>query len=196
MPASPETWRCFVAVPTPPALRDVLATAIAGWRGEPGAPNLRWTDPEGWHVTLAFLGAADPAAVPGIGAQLAALAGRVDPFVVSTGATGAFPRSGAAQSVWLGIADPDRRLAGLAEWVQAAVLPVDRRRRLRAHLTLGRSRARRGEPLGPWIASRAFPATPVPVAELVLYRSHLGRGPARYEVLARVPLGRAGSGGG
>jgi 2'-5' RNA ligase len=193
MPGSPETWRCFVAVPVPRALRESLEVAVSGWRAEPGAPNLRWTDAGGWHLTLAFLGATDPAAVPAIQDQLTALAAQTDPFVVSTAAAGAFPRSGAAQSVWLGIADPNGQLGGLASWVQAAVLPEDRRRRLRAHLTLGRSRARRGESLGEWIASLAFPETSIPVDELVLYRSHLGRGPARYEVLARVPLGRAGS---
>jgi 2'-5' RNA ligase len=196
MPGSPETWRCFVAVPVPRTLRASLQVAVAEWRADPAAPDLRWTEPEGWHVTLAFLGATEPATVPGIREQLTELAGRVDPFVVSTAAAGAFPRPGAAQSLWLGIDDPDRRLAGLAEWTQAALLPADRRRRLRPHLTLGRSRARRGEPLGPWIAQLSFPATPIPVDEVVLYRSHLGRGPARYEDLARVPLGGAGSVGG
>jgi 2'-5' RNA ligase len=195
MPGSPETWRCFVAVPVPRAVRDALGVAVNAWRADPTAPNLRWTDPEGWHLTLAFLGATEPTAVPELRARLAELAGRVDPFVVSTGAAGAFPRLGAAQSVWLGIADPDGRLAGLAEWIQTAVLPPDRRRRLRAHLTIGRSRVRRGEPLGPWIAGLVFPTTPIPVDEVVLYRSHLGRGPARYEDLARVPLGGAGSAG-
>jgi 2'-5' RNA ligase len=196
MPGSPETWRCFVAVPIPDSLRESLKEAVGVWRARPEGPDLRWTDPDGWHITLAFLGATDPADVPAIRDALAALAARIDPFVVSTGAAGAFPRSGAAQSVWLGIPDPEGSLAGLAAWVQGAVLPPDRIRRLRAHLTLGRSRARRGEPLGEWIASLSFPETSIPVDELVLYRSHLGRGPARYEVLARVPLGRAGSDGG
>jgi 2'-5' RNA ligase len=135
------------------------------------------------------MGATDPASLPGVHERLAELAGRVEPFVVTTAAPGAFPRPGAAQTVWLGIDDPGARLAGLAEWVQAAVLPADRHRRLRAHLTLGRSRARRGEPLGSWLASLDFPPTPIPVAEIVLYRSHLGRGPARYEDLWRIPVG-------
>jgi 2'-5' RNA ligase len=195
MPASPDTWRCFVAVPIPQTLRESLEDAVAAWRSDPSAPNLRWTDPAGWHITLAFLGATDPTAVPGLAERLAEVAARVEPFVVTTGAAGAFPRPGAAQSAWLGITDPGPgdRLAGLAEWVQAAVLPPDQRRRLWAHLTLGRSRARRGEPLGDWLAARTFPPMPIRVDELILHRSHLGRGPARYEVLARVPLGGAGS---
>jgi 2'-5' RNA ligase len=187
MPDSPETWRCFVAVPTPPALRRSLEDVVAGWRAEPGAPDLRWTDPAGWHVTLAFLGATQPTAVRGIGDALAAPT-RVPAFRVGTGRLGAFPRPGAAQSVWLGIHDPDGRLGELAAAVQAAVLPPDRRRPLRAHLTLGRSRARRGEPLTAWLGEHLVPSARVPVEEVVLYRSHLGRGPAQYEALERIPL--------
>jgi 2'-5' RNA ligase len=98
--------------------------------------------------------------------------------------------------VWLGIDDPDDRLADLAAAVQDAVLPPDRRRPLKAHLTLGRSRVRRGEPLGPWLARRGFPPTELGVEDVVLYRSHLGRGPARYSELARLRLRGAGSAGG
>jgi 2'-5' RNA ligase len=196
MPVSPETWRCFVAVPVPPDLRRSLDAVVTAWRAEPDAPNLRWTDPGGWHVTLAFLGATDPASVPGLADDLEATVAPFGPFAVSTGRAGAFPRPGAAQSVWLGIADPDDRLRELAAAVQGAVLSPDRRRPLKAHLTLGRSRVRRGEPLGPWLGSRAFPATALAVEDVVLYRSHLGRGPARYSELARLPLGGAGSAGG
>jgi 2'-5' RNA ligase len=196
MPASPETWRCFVAVPVPPDLRRSLDAVVTEWRAEPDAPDLRWTDPAGWHLTLAFLGATDPASVPGLADRLEATAAPFHPFAVSTGRAGAFPRPDAAQSVWLGIDDPDDRLADLAAAIQGAVLPPDRRRPLKAHLTLGRSRIRRGEPLGPWLAGRAFPPTELGVEDVVLYRSHLGRGPARYSELARLRLRGAGSAGG
>lgn len=193
MPASPETWRCFVAVPVTQSLRNALESTVTAWREEPGAPDLRWTEPDGWHVTLAFLGATEPVAIPGIRDQLAEAIAGAPPFAVSTGAAGVFPRPDVAQSVWLGITDPDDLLSGLAWWVQGAILPPDQRRRLRAHLTLGRSRVRHGEPLGVWLAGREFPTTPFPVETVILYRSHLGRGPARYEELARLPLGGAGS---
>jgi 2'-5' RNA ligase len=193
MPASPEAWRCFVAIPAPADLRAALAAAVTAWRSDPGAPDLRWTDPDGWHVTLAFLGATDPNSVPGLGQALGDAVRETPPFTLDTRRVGAFPRPGAAQSVWLGITDPDGRLGALAAAVQAAVLPPDARRPLRAHLTLGRSRAGRGEPLGPWLATREFPQARLPVDDVVLYRSHLGRGPAQYSELARVPLGGARS---
>ena len=200
MPDSPETWRCFVAVPVHDDLRVGLATAVDRWKREPGAPNLRWTDPEGWHVTLAFLGATDPVAVPGLRRALesatADLPPPLSPIQVRTGPLGAFPRAAEAQSVWLAIEDPLRQLKDLAYAVQTACLPQEKWRRLRPHLTLGRSRVRRGEPLESWLATRTFPPTEFPVEDVVLFRSHLGRGPARYEELARLPLGGAGSGRG
>lgn len=169
---------------------------MAAWQAEPTAPNLRWTDPDGWHVTLAFLGATRTARVPELVDALKATAPEVDPFRVRTGGVGAFPRPGAAQAIWYGIADPDGRLKGLAARVQAAVLPPGPGARFRAHLTLARSRVRRGEPLGLWLKTLDPPAGELVVDAITLYRSHLGRGSARYEVLARLPLGGAGSGHG
>jgi RNA 2',3'-cyclic 3'-phosphodiesterase len=196
MPASPEIWRCFVAAPVPDELRTALTATVTAWRTEPDAPNLRWTDPEGWHVTVAFLGPVDPASVSSLGERIAVALqpfARVEPIRVHTGRVGAFPRPMAAQSVWLGIEDPDRHLADLARAVQDALLPRDAIRRLRAHLTLGRSRVRRGEPLDAWLATRTLPRTELIVEDVVLFRSHLGHGPATYQELARVPLGGAGS---
>jgi 2'-5' RNA ligase len=199
MPASPESWRCFVAVPAPEHLRLALEDSVARWRAAPEAPNLRWTDPDGWHLTLAFLGATDPESVPRLRDQLEAALGpfaALVPLRVRTGAIGAFPRSGAAQSVWLGFDDSNRQLEDLARAVQVAILPSDKIRRLRAHLTLGRSRIRRGEPLDDWLATLTLAPVEIAVHDVVLYRSHLGRGPAHYSELARLPLGGAGSGRG
>jgi 2'-5' RNA ligase len=191
-----ETWRCFVAVPLAPKLRAGLEAVAERWRGSGYAPDLRWTDPDGWHVTLAFLGATDSLAVPGLVAALHEVAAGTSPFRVPTGGVGTFPRPGAAQAIWYGVSDPDRRLRDLASRVQAAVLPPGPPARFRAHVTLARSRVRRGEPLGPWLATLEPPSGTLAVNALTLFRSHRGRGPARYEVLARLPLRGAGSGHG
>lgn len=191
-----ETWRCFVAVPLAPKLRADLKAAAAQWRGSEHAPDLRWTDPDGWHMTLAFLGATDSSEVPGLVAALRDLAVGTPSFRVPTGGIGAFPRPGAAQAIWYGVTDPDHRLTDLASQVQAAVLPPGPPARFRAHVTLARSRVRRGEPLSAWLATLEPPTGALNVNALTLFRSHLGRGPARYEVLARLPLRGAGSGHG
>jgi 2'-5' RNA ligase len=193
MPVSADTWRCFVAVPVAAEVRAALAGAVDAWRADPATPDLRWTDPDGWHLTLAFLGSQPSSVVPLLTRALGA-AHHVAPFAVSVSGLGAFPRPGAAQSVWFRIADTDRRLTALASLVSAAVLPDDPPAAFRPHLTVGRSRVRRGEPLGPWLASVVVPTASITVEEVVLYRSHLGSGPARYEALATVRLRGAGSG--
>lgn len=191
-----ETWRCFVAVPLPPRLRADLRAAVDEWRASAQAPDLRWTDPGGWHLTLAFLGATDSMDVPGLIVALRAVAARTSRFRVSTGGAGAFPRPSAAQSIWYGVSDPDRRLRDLASQVQAAVLPGAAPARFRPHITMARSRVHRGQPLGPWLATLETPTGSLTVDAVTLFRSHLGRGPARYEALARLPLRKAGSGHG
>ena len=181
-----ETWRCFVAVPIGERLRDELAVATSAWQAEEDAPDLRWADPAGWHITLAFLGSTDPVAVAGITERLAAAAATHGPLVVDGGALGAFPRPGAARVLWYGIgADP--RLTALAADV-GVELGVGDARPLRPHLTLARARDRDGTDLRGWLDGRMAPHGAIAVDELVLYRSHLGRGPARYEAVARVPL--------
>ena len=194
MPASDETWRCFVAVPIPEDLRSSLVEAVAAWRALPDAPDLRWSDPDGWHVTLAFLGAVSAMRVPSLAEALRTAVRPFPPFTVPTGGVGAFPRLRAATTAWYGVGDPNGDLAALAEAVGEAVLPVGGTSRFRPHLTLGRSRVRRGEPLGPWLATLPVPIGTLPVSDAVLYRSHLGRGPARYEVLSGAALGGAESG--
>lgn len=191
-----ETWRCFVGIPVGSPLRKDLQLAVARWQAQENAPDLRWTDPDGWHVTLAFLGETDRSEVPGLVSALRVAADGVAEFQLETGGVGAFPRTGAAQAIWYGMSDPHHQLTDLAARVQAAVRPSSEPARFRPHLTLARSRVRRGEPLGSWLATLDAPSGALTVSGLTLFRSHLGRGPAQYEVLARLPLSGAGSGRG
>ena len=193
MPASPERWRCFVAAPIPASLRRELAEAVRTWRADPAAPDLRWSDPAGWHVTLAFLGPTDPERVPALVAALQSAVAGVAPFTVPAGGVGAFPRPRAASVLWYRIDDPDRRFADLAARVRRAVGGEDDRHPFRGHLTVARSRVRRGEPMDVWLPGLTAPTVALPVREVVLYRSRLGRGPARYEPLATVRLQKARS---
>ncbi len=188
-----ESWRCFVAVPLPAALRSHLAEALAGWRGEPVAPDLRWTAPDGWHLTLAFLGATDPDAVPALLAGLRTATTDRPAWTAPTGSLGTFPGPGRARVVWCGVADPDGRLAALATAVRGALEPVAPALRasspFRAHVTLARARDARGADVAAWMAGRRAPVGAIRVDRVVLYRSHLRGGhPARYEALGSAML--------
>jgi 2'-5' RNA ligase len=184
-----ERWRCFVAVALGDATRSALAAAVADWRRQPPADALRWAEPDGWHLTLAFLGSVDADTVPAITDAVTGVAAAHAPMVIPTGRLGAFPRPGSARVLWYGIGDPDGALAVLASDLGGA-LGVEPGGPFRAHVTL--ARARRGHvDLRGWIedASGAAPEGRVAVDAIRLMRSHLGRGPARYETLATCPLG-------
>ena len=178
-------WRCFVAVPIGDQLRAALSSAVDVLRGAPGAEDLRWTDPSGWHATLAFLGRTDPDRVPSLADALTEVAGRFTSFTLRTGGIGGFPSPPAARVVWYGIEDPDGRLAGVASAVREAV-GLDDDQPFRPHLTLARARGDGRARIDPAMHA---PTGALRVDELVLYRSLLGGGPARYEPLAIARLG-------
>jgi 2'-5' RNA ligase len=182
-----ERWRCFVAIPIGEALREDLRTAVDGWRGREDLAGLRWTDAEAWHVTLAFLGSIDSAAVAGVIKRLSAVVPAHPATRSTTGGLGGFPAPGRARVVWYGIDDANGRLARVAADV-ALALGLDASRPFRPHLTLARAR-REPVNLESWLASAKAPTGVLAADEVELMRSHLGRGPARYETLAAITLG-------
>lgn len=181
-----ERWRCFVAVPLDDELRARLGRAVASWRDAPGLEGLRWSDHDGWHVTLAFLGVVDAADVPDIAERLRVALRDHDASAHATGGLGAFPSASRARVAWYGVADPERRLRSLADAVGNA-LGIDAGSPFRAHVTLARARSAPVD-LRSWIRDADAPAGVLAVADVRLMRSHLGRGPARYETLASVAL--------
>jgi 2'-5' RNA ligase len=187
MPPDDRPWRCFAAVPIGPAVRDAARACVDQLRTRPDADAWRWTEPESWHVTLAFLGATDPADVPRLSGALAAVAEEHEPFALQAGGLGTFPSRGRARVLWYGISDPQRRLGRLARAVQAA-LGLEAADRFRGHLTLARARDRFGTDAAALLESVTPSVATLEVERMVLYRSHLGRGPARYEALAAAPL--------
>jgi len=188
-----ERWRCFVAVPLPDGLRSELADVVDVWRRESHAPDLRWTDAAGWHMTLAFLGLVDSGMVEEILARLVAPASDQAPAALPAGGLGAFPSPRRARVLWYRLTDDAGAANSLAAGIRralAAVVPrADEGSPFRPHVTLARARAERGADLSGWIAGRATPSGVVPLERVILYRSHLGRGPARYEPLGAVTVG-------
>ena len=181
-----ERWRCFVAVSLGDELRTALADAARGWRADAGMDRLRWTDPASWHLTLAFLGSIESTVVADARRAVELVAAAHRPFVVRSGGLGAFPSAERARVLWYGV----HRSAALDALVSdlRGALAMDAAEPFRGHVTLARSR---GEPLDlrKFLSGSEAPAGAIAVGRLELLRSHLGGGPARYEVLASVGLG-------
>ena len=138
-----ELMRLFVAIAPPAAVLDEL-DAIAGPL-RAGREDLRWTNREAWHVTLAFLGQVDESAANRLLRRLENAARRHHVFRLAFSGAGAFPTATRANVLWSGLSGDRGALAHLAESVaagasRAGAPPPDKGRRFRPHLTLARCR--------------------------------------------------------
>ncbi len=173
------TARLFVGVWPPPDVVAVLASLE-----RPSLDALRWTRPDQWHVTLAFLGNVVLSGVTEVGSALVKAAGH-------------------------GVPAPEARLGPMTERLGRRVLclPVhgldemaDRVRRalggvlpdagldapFRGHLTLARARGRRAVP--PSLSGVPLAAR-WQVGELSLVRTELDSSGARYTTLVTATVG-------
>ena len=182
-----ESWRCFVAVPVGQEFRAALAASVGEWRGRSDLAGLRWSEPEAWHLTLAFLGDVPAPDLPRLTAALEAAADGHEAGELRAGGLGGFPSTSRARVAWCGLADESGRLNPLADSVREG-LALPPGEPFRAHVTLARARSAPVD-LRRWVESARVPDVRAPVDRVELVRSHLGQGPARYEVLAGVPLG-------
>jgi 2'-5' RNA ligase len=183
---SGDRARLFVALELPDGVRGALGVWRDGVVG--GRDELRLTPAEYLHVTLCFLGWQAAGEVEAIGeaCRRASAAARA-------------PELALGAAAWLPARRP-RVLAarlddagGLAAQLQASLAEalvvsgwyVAEKRPFLAHVTVARVRG------GARVRPESLPAPP-PISfiahQLTLYRSHLGRGGARYEPLLAIQL--------
>jgi RNA 2',3'-cyclic 3'-phosphodiesterase len=181
--------RLFLALTVPEVVRGALGTAVEEARER--WPGLRWVAPERYHLTVAFLGTVPDRTVAEVSRAMAAVAAGHAPLRLRLAGAGRFgPRV-----LWASIDETPAGAVGRlgAASQQALVragLPVQERE-VRAHLTLARAgRTRVSDPVVTTVDDRlrALPATGWEVDRLELWRSLLGGGPARYEVVDEAPL--------
>ena len=151
---------------------------------------------EKWHFTLRFLGQTIPEARDTIinrlsSAKLGSL------FKIRFGELGAFPNPRRARVLWLGVTRGGERLSDLAAIAEDAARSAGfaaEGRRFTPHLTL--SRIDPPQNITALLAQNHRYAIETTITALILYRSRLGGGPARYEEAARFDLSNAGLSGG
>ncbi len=183
----PDTLRAFVAVELPAEGREALRQLQARWRPL-APPGARWTDPQGIHLTLKFLGDLPQDRVPLVTEALEQAAQGVPPFTLALGEPGAFPNLRRPRVLWVGIMGEIKPLLRLQRRVEEALATLELSREERpfsAHLTLARVR-------DPRQAVPAFPGS-VPsfewrVERIVLMRSTLLPSGALYTPLSMVDL--------
>jgi 2'-5' RNA ligase len=192
----PDVLRLFYAVPVPAEAREKvgeLIDRVQAGVGD-GTARIRWVRVDGLHLTLRFLGATPERLRPELEAAADSVAAAAAPFEVVLSGGGAFPSLARPRSLWVGVQEGGPELAALADGLSALSREVGlelETRPFAAHLTIGRTD---GVRLG-LVAARALAeaASEVEVRfdadRVVLFRSHLGGGPARYEALHEAHFG-------
>lgn len=149
--------------------------------------GLRWTSPQGWHLTLRFLGAAVPDALASLEAPLRNAAARCPAGEAGFSGLGVFPPRGAARILWLGtsVSAAVVELQSACEAAAVAAGFPPETRAFRPHITLGRWREGARRPMLPPVDLGAGP-----LEQLVLFRSDLEPAGPVYSPLACFPLKR------
>ena len=186
--------RLFTAILPPAWVMDELG----GWlepRREAGAEVWRWTRPEGWHLTTAFMASVPASAqqllVEGLGESVA----RAAPFEVRISGALCFPHAAKARALAMAVTEGKESLAALARTCRGVATRAGASpdgANFVGHLTLACAR----KPLDAtkWVhVVDAFPGWTWRVQQLVLVESHLADRGNRYEVLERFTLAGEGA---
>ena len=187
--------RLFVGVPVPGEALAACAALLDGVRARHGGRGVRWVSTENLHLTLRFLGLLPPSLVSAMADAVDAAAVGASPIEVVLAGAGAFPGDRRPRAIWLGIERGADELGAISRSLDAALVlsgMASDDRPFHPHLTVARTDAAGTS------GSLAVAADLRVAAEgwrvtftadrLVLYRSHLGGGPPRYEPVHEATL--------
>ncbi len=184
-----DSIRAFLAFEIPDQVKARLASAQEGLRIE--LPAARWTRPQGWHLTLKFLGEVERPVLADLSAELGSSIRGTGMIPVKLEKAGFFPSSMRPRVAWVGgtAEGAERVVAAVEGAAEKAGFPRERRQ-WSVHLTQARLKAQWsnaavdrflewGENLG---------LEPFTCREVVLFSSDLQPTGAVYTALERFSL--------
>lgn len=188
--------RAFMAIDLPPEVKSFILRVGTDLK-KTGA-DVKWTRPEGTHLTLKFLGNISGDLVNAIDRLLRPECLRVSPITLTLRGLGAFPNLARPRVFWIGVQDSDAGLVPLASRVESQLEQLGftpEKRPFSPHLTLGRVRSnkRMNELVGEVRQSMHLPGPTFTADHAVLFQSILKPSGAEYRPLITFPF--AGSQG-
>lgn len=193
-----ESVRVFVAIELSTEILAALEKVQQQLEQQPGGEAARWTNKEGIHLTLKFLGEVPSEQLDTITQAIRVACSRHAPFDLTIAGLGCFPNIRRPRIVWAGVQEPTNSLLALQADIERelarAKFPKEKRG-FTPHLTLGRTRktAHRQEieALGGLVAaSQTGELGRMRVTGVALMRSDLHPKGAVYTQLFEAPLGQ------
>lgn len=189
--------RTFIAVELDAVVRAALERVIARLRS--AAPEMRWANPAGLHLTLAFLGELGDERLAAAHEAAATAAGLGHPFSIEVGQPGYFGPKWAPRVIWAGVGGETAKLTAVQETLARELERCGFAREDRPfapHLTLARLKGRIApQTLGALLREVEAPARRTAgegrmrVERLSVMKSELARPAAIYTCLAEYTLG-------
>lgn len=186
------TYRTFIAVELPAALRELINRHIDHLRRQLPEVHAGWSRADNLHLTLKFLGNVPVAQIAALSTAIEACAQRTSQIELVLSGCGAFPPRGQPKVLWIGIDDPSGKLTRLQERIEDKCAELGFEKEVRPfhpHLTIARLR----KPSGARLLAEAhkeigFESRRFPVCEIVVFRSELLREGSKHTAVSRHPL--------
>jgi len=157
--------------------------------------GVRWTRPEGIHLTLKFFGNIYEKDIVQISEVVSRNTKNAGTISLGGGKVGAFPKLERPRVLWLGLDGDIEKLSALQRTIETDLEAYGYKkegRKFRPHLTLGRAKSFRGMIMGLSEAIKReedYPAGQFDSKGLTLFQSELKPGGAVYTELAYFPFG-------
>jgi len=105
-----ETYRAFVAIELPRALRAKVIGHIEQLRRIVPGTRASWSREQNLHLTLKFLGNVPVSEIPKVSHAVARAVTAIEPFLITVAGCGVFPPKGRPNVLWIGVsASPHSR---------------------------------------------------------------------------------------
>lgn len=190
--ATDDRWRVFCAIDLPGTARLRVMKHIERLRSLLPEVKASWSRETNLHFTLKFVGEIQRNSVAEFSNAVSRAVKGVAPISVVLEGTGVFPKRRDPRVLWLGIADPEGRLADLHSRVERECFAVGfpkEQRPFHPHLTLARLRTRgNAGALAHAHEELTFESHSIEVGELLVIRSELSSAGSKYTVVSRHVL--------